>query len=215
MAMTLEDAERVFGRSHGRLKHRDLEVGAVSRPSTRGLSGWLPVAAAAAVGVIGGVAVFSGRRLASQAAHALPGDWLGQLLAERRVADALLQAGEQTREDEPQRRHLVLARVAYLLLRQSLQKEGAIYPAMLEDGNGGVARRFAADQFDIKASLYALWEGDRCDPSWSRMWRALRQQVEALRVEEDKVMAGVHARLTPKANARLTRAMNREGDRLA
>lgn len=215
MAMTLEDAERVFGRSHGPLRRRDREARLIGRSRLAALPAWIPIAGAAAVGLIGGVAVFGGRRLAHQAAHALPGDWLGQLAAERRLAEALLDAGQATREDEPQRRGLILARVAYLLLRQALQTEAAIYPALLGHGNGGAAKSLAADQFDIKAALYTLWEGDRSQADWGKLWRALCKQVDSLRAEEDKVLPAFHARLTPRANARLTRAMNREGDRLA
>ena len=179
------------------------------------LPAWAPVAGAAVVGLAVGALMLGGRRLAQRAAHTLPGDWLGQLAAERRVVDALLDLGADTGEDEPQRRGLILTRVAHLLLRQALQKEGAIYPALLGEGNGGAARSLAADQFDIKAALYELWEGDRTDPRWGKAWRALRKMTDGLAASEAKVFPDFHAKLTPKANGHLTRVMNREGDRLA
>ncbi len=215
MAMTLEDAERVFGRSHGRLRHRDVELRPARRDGLAALPPWAPVAAAAAVGLLSGALLLGGRRLAHQASHTLPGDWLERLAAERRFTQALLDAGADTHDDEPQRRGLILARTAYLLLRQALQKEGAIYPALRSQGNGGAAQTLAADQFDIKTALYELWEGDRSDPRWGKAWRALRKLVDALQTAEEKVLPEFHARLTPRANARLGRAMNREGDRLA
>lgn len=214
MAMTLEDAERVFGRSHGRLRHRDFE-GRRLRAAPFGLPGWVPVAAAASVGLVGGMALFGGRRLAHRAAHALPGDWLAQLAAEHRVIDYLLRAGAATTAEEPQRRGLVLARLAYLVLRQAVQKEAAVYPALREDGNGGAAKSLAADQFDVKSALYAVWEGDRAGADWARAWRALDKLVRDLSAEEERVLPPFHQKLGSKANARLTRAMNREGDRLA
>ncbi len=214
MAMTLEDAERVFGRGHGRLRDRDFE-GRRRRRGPFGLPGWAPVAVAAGAGLVAGTALFGGRRLAHRAAHALPGDWLAQLAAEHRVIDYLLRAGAATTAQEPQRRGLVLARLAYLVLRQAVQKEGAVYPALREEGNGGHAKSLAADQFDVKTALYALWEGDRTGPEWPRTWRALDKLVRDLSAQEEKVLPPFHARLDSKANARLTRAMNREGDRLA
>ncbi|MBE7217021.1 MAG: hypothetical protein INR64_00965 [Caulobacteraceae bacterium] len=211
MAMTLEDAERVFGRSHGRLNHRDFERGRAKGP----LPLWAPVAAAAAVGLVSGALLLGGRRLAHQAGHTLPGDWLERLAAEKRLTDALLDDGADTHDDEPMKRGALLARVAYLLVRQSLQKEGVVYPALRSEGNGGAAKSLASDQFDIKAALFDLWEGDRADPRWGKAWRALRKLVDQLGAEEAKVLPDFHAKLTPKANARIMRAINREGDRLA
>lgn len=215
MAMTLEDAERVFGRRRGRGGHRDGEGRPAARSGPGAVPGWALAAAAAGAGLLAGTAVFGGRRLAHRAAHALPGDWLAQLAAEHRVIDYLLRVGAGTREDEPNRRGLVLARTAYLLLRQALQKEGAVYPALRDEGNGGAAKSLAADQFDVKAALYALWEGDRASGEWAKNWRALDKLVRALAAEEDKVLPEFHGRLGARSNARLTRAMNREGDRLA
>ena len=215
MAMTLEDAERVFGRSHGRLRHRDQERWLAARTRPGVLPGWAPVAAAAAVGLMAGALMLGGRRLAHQAAHTLPGDWLARLADERRVTQALLDAGADTTDAEPQRRGLILARTAYLLVRQALQKEGAVYPALRGQGNGGAAKALAADQFDIRTAVFELWEGDRTDPRWGKAWRALRKLVDDLSAAEAKVLPDFHAGLTPKANARIMRAMNREGDRLA
>lgn len=215
MAMTLEDAERVFGRARGRLRHRDQERWLDARTQPGVLPDWAPVAAAAAVGLVGGALLLGGRRMASRAVHTLPGDWLARLTAERRVTDALLDAGADTTEAEPQRRSLILARTAYLLVRQALQKEGAVYPALRGEGNGGAAKSLAADQFDIKAAVFDLLEGDRADPRWGKAWRALRKLVDDLSAQEAQVLPDFHAGLTPKANARLARAMNREGDRLA
>lgn len=215
MAMTLEDAERVFGRARGRLAHQDQERWLDARTQAGVLPDWALVAAAAAVGLLAGAAMLGGRRIAHRAAHTLPGDWLARLAAERRVTEALLDAGADTTDAEPQRRALILARTAYLLVRQALQKEGALYPALRGQGNGGAAKSLAADQFDIKSMVHDLWEGDRTDPRWGKAWRALRKLVDDLSAAEAKVLPDFHAALTPKANARLARAINREGDRLA
>ncbi len=214
MAMTLEDAERVFGRAHGRLRHRDGERWRIAADS-RALPVWAPVAAAAVVGLVSGALLLGGRRLAHQAGHTLPGDWLARLAAEKRLTDALLDAGVDTHDDEPMKRGAILARTAYVLVRQALQKEGAVYPALRGEGNGGAAKSLAADQFDIKSALFDLWEGDRSDPRWGKAWRALRKLVDQVSADETKVLSDLHAKLTPKANARIMRAINREGDRLA
>ena len=64
MAMTLEDAERVFGRPSGRLKHKlsptEREIqdwGYVGRGALEALPVWAPVAVAGVVGLIVGAAL--------------------------------------------------------------------------------------------------------------------------------------------------------------
>ena len=64
MAMTLEDAERVFGRPRARLKHklsateREIEDwGYAARRGLEGLPAWAPVAAAGLLGLLVGAAI--------------------------------------------------------------------------------------------------------------------------------------------------------------
>lgn len=64
MAMTLEDAERVFGRPGGRLKHkvsateREIQDWGYAGPGAlEQLPGWAPVAVAAVVGLVVGAAL--------------------------------------------------------------------------------------------------------------------------------------------------------------
>ena len=64
MAMTLEDAERVFGRPSARLKHKlsdtEREIvdwGYVGRGALESLPAWTPVAAAGVVGLLVGAAL--------------------------------------------------------------------------------------------------------------------------------------------------------------
>ena len=64
MAMTLEDAERVWGRPGGRLKHKvsatEREIqdwGYVGRNALEALPAWAPVAVAGVVGLLVGAAL--------------------------------------------------------------------------------------------------------------------------------------------------------------
>ena len=217
MAMTLEDAERVF---------RPLAWAAEASRRRAVAGGVQPQGAAdvgaggggrGVVGLVSGALLLGGRRLAHQAgphpARRLAGAAGDGEAPHRRPARC---GGRYARRRAHEARRAILARTAYVLARQALQKEGVVYPALRSEGNGGAAKSLAADQFRHQGGVVRP-VGGRSQRSalGGKAWRALRKMVDQLSAAEAKALADLHEKLTPKANARIMRAINREGDRLA
>ena len=216
MAMTLEDAERLFGRSRRRspLRREGADPWLDERGrARRRIPTWTPLAAAALVGFGVGLTVLGARRATLGVITSLPGDWLQQTTAENRAISVLLDAGSQTPVTQPSRRTLILVRLAYALVRASLRKEWAVYPELAERSNGE-ARGLAAGQHEIKTRLHALSAVPRGGVAWARSWSGLAERVREQIRDEARILPALRERLTPAANGRLTRLMHRERARL-
>lgn len=188
--------------------------GALDKASTSG--SWLPIVGVAGVGFVAGMAVLGARKLGMQATTAIAGDWLRQLKLEHRLAETLFEAGLRTKSHETGKRTLILAHLAYALIKHGLQEEAVIYPALRDDGKTGAAKTLAAEHFDIKTYLHDLAEMPKNDPRWIEIWTAFYKLIKHHVAEEEQdVLPAFHDRLSPKQNAHLTRAMNREGVKLA
>lgn len=174
------------------------------------------VAGAAVAGFVAGVALLSGRKLAMQATTAVAGDWFAQLKAEHRQVEALFKAVHLTKDKDVAKRTALLAHIAYALLKHGVQEETVIYPAMRGAQDEAPAKQLAAEHFDIKTYLHELSEMDKDSPKWMKKLKVLEDLVaEHVREEEDELFPALRARLSAEENAHLTKAMNREGIKLA
>ncbi len=199
-----------------RVQHTARGVSAWFGKAEGGGESWLPLAGVAAAGFAAGVAVLAARKLGMQATTAIAGDWFRQLKLEHRLAEALFEAGLRTKSRETGKRTLILAHLAYALIKHGLQEEAVIYPALRDDGKNGVAKSLAAEHFDIKTYLHDLAEMRKDDPRWIEVWSAFYKLIKHHVAEEEQdVFPAFHERLSAKQNAHLTRAMNREGVKLA
>jgi hemerythrin superfamily protein len=178
--------------------------------------GWGQLAGAAAAGFVAGAAVLSARKVAMQATTAVAGDWFAQLKAEHRLAETLFDLILATREHETGKRHALFSKLTYALVKHQLEEENVVYPALREADQATAAKHLAAEHFDMKSYLHELNEMPKDDPRWLAQVRHFRRLVlDHVREEEEQVYPAFHGRLSPEHNAHITRAMNREGIKLA
>jgi hemerythrin superfamily protein len=171
---------------------------------------------AAFLGFAAGVAVLGARKAAMQATTGLAGDWFAALEADHALADGLFRAIEQTAEDETAKRHLLFSKLVYALAKHQFEEEHVIYPALRQGGRAETPKHLAAEHFDMKHLMHSLSEMDRNDPRWMPTLRELHKLVaEHVREEEEIVFPALRARLSKAENAHLSRAMHREGLKLA
>lgn len=178
---------------------------------------WAQLAGVAAVGFVAGAAVLSARKAAMQATTALPGDWFAQLKTEHRLAETLFDALLKTKDHETGKRTALFAKLSYALLKHGLQEETVIYPALRDSGGAnGSAKHLASEHFDIKTFLHELSETPKDDPRWIATLRAFNDLVrQHVREEEEEIFPPFHEQMSDEDNRHLTRAMNREGIKLA
>lgn len=204
--------------SHAELWRRLADAAEVAAHGARSGSRTSGVRLAAAVGLgfLAGVVLLSSRKVAMTATSAIAGDWFAQLKLEHRQVDALFETACSTRDDEPGKRTALLGKISYALNVHALQEENVIYPALRDIDEGASSKALAAEHFDMKTYLHELHETPADDPRWLSKMKAFRKLVRShVRDEEDHIYPTFHARLSAEQNAKLTKAMSREGVKLA
>jgi hemerythrin superfamily protein len=177
---------------------------------------WPRVASAAAVGFVVGVAVLGGRKAVMQAATGMAGDWLAALKADHRLVDSLFGLLEQTGDAEVGKRRLLFSKIAYALAKHQFEEEHVVYPTLAETGPAEVPRHLDAEHFEMKSFTHELMQMPADDPKWLKKAKALHRLIQAhVREEEEIVFPRLEERLDRKAKAKLTRALHREGIKLA
>ncbi len=219
MAISLDDVADFRDKARARVRHTGKDVSAWVDDTADAFNdrgSWLQLAGAAAAGFAAGVAVLGARKVGMQATTAIAGDWLRQLKAEHRLAETLFELGLKTKDHETGRRTLILAHLAYALVKHGLQEEMVIYPALRDDGQTTEAKTLAAEHFDIKTYLHELAEMRKDDPQWIKTWAEFYTLIKHhVREEEEETFPPFHERLSKRQNWRRTRAMNCEGIKLA
>jgi len=174
------------------------------------------LAGAAAIGVVVGAGALGVRKLVMQATTGFAGDWFAALKADHKLVDGLFTVLDKTKEDEVARRHLLISKIVYALAKHQFEEEHVVYPALREGGKPETPRRLDGQHFEMKTLMHELMELPKDDARWLPKARALHKLVkDHVREEEDVVFPALHGRLTVAENARLTRAMHREGLKLA
>lgn len=171
--------------------------------------------AAGAAGFVAGLAATQARKAVAQAPALAAGDWAEALKAEHRLVEALFDRLLATPDGHAGKRQALLAKIAHALTRHAVEEETTVYPA-LKAIDPERARHLFEDHAEIKTFLHELKGADAGAAAWLERARAFQACVRHhVREEEDEVFPFFHARMTDAENARLTRALTREGFRIA
>lgn len=170
----------------------------------------------AAAGVAVGVAAMIGRKAAVQAPTALAGDWDAALAAEHAATLKVFDALQATTSRNTTRRAMLLANLKHMLAKHAMQEEDVIYPAMRDSGAVEAADHLNSDHGYVKQYLYELTNCPRDSERFLEIVNKFRTDVEKhMREEEDRLFPALKAGQSPEQIAKLTRAMNLEGFKLA
>lgn len=173
-------------------------------------------AAAAAVGVIAGLAATVGRKVAVQGLAAMSGDWFEELKAEHKTMLSLFDRLETTTTAQKVKRTMLLNQIKHALSKHALEEENVVYPALRDAGDKEQADRLNHEHGYVKQYLYELENMPRDDTRWLPKAAELRRDLEKhMMDEEERIFPALKARLGQEHNAKLTTALNREGFKLA
>ena len=189
------------------------------RGSRRGVLTGNPMAlgaAAAAAGVLAGIAATVGRKAAVQGLSAMAGDWFEVLKAEHKATLALFDKLEATSSVQTGKRTTLLSQIKHALGKHALEEENVVYPALRDAGDKEQADQLNHEHGYVKQYLYDLENMPRDDARWLPKASELRRDLENHMMEEEqRIFPALKARLGTEQNAKLTHALNREGFKLA
>jgi hemerythrin superfamily protein len=171
---------------------------------------------AAAAGVALGVAAMIGRKVAVQAPTVLAGNWDEALAAEHAATLKLFDAIEATTTENTTKRAILLAQLKHALAKHALQEENTVYPALRDAGETEAADHLNNDHGYVKQYLYELTNCPRDSEKFLEIVRKFRVDIEKhMSEEEDTLFPSLKSKLSEEANKALTKAMNKEGFKLA
>ncbi len=178
--------------------------------------GFGKIAGATAAGAALGVLAMLGRKAAVQSATLLAGDWMDGLIAEHQAVLKLLDAIEATDDTATARRTLMLTQLKHALAKHAIEEENVIYPALREAGKVAEADELNSEHGYVKQHLYELDNMPAASPQFLATIRKLRSELEEhMKDEEERLFPQLRASLSEEKNAVLTKAMNREGFKVA
>jgi hemerythrin superfamily protein len=173
-------------------------------------------AAAAAVGVMAGLAATVGRKVAVQGLAAMSGDWFEELKAEHQAVLLLFDKLEATSSAQTTKRSMLLTQIKHALSKHAFEEENVIYPALRDAGEMELANQLNQEHGMVKQYLYDLGNMPRDDSRWLPKAAELRRDLEKHMTEEEaRIFPAFKARMSGEQNTKLTTALNREGFKLA
>ncbi|HSX55653.1 MAG TPA: hemerythrin domain-containing protein [Sphingomonas sp.] len=192
--------------SKGRFKHENgFEIGTLGK-----------LAGATAAGAALGVLAMLGRKAAVQAHTALAGDWMDGLIAEHQAVLKLFDAIEATDDKALGRRMMLLGQIKHALAKHAIEEENVIYPALREAGKIEDADELTREHGYVKQYLYELENMPKTSPTFLEKVRKFRADLEEhMDEEEERLFPALRTQLSEEKNAALTKAMNKEGFKLA
>jgi hemerythrin-like domain-containing protein len=171
---------------------------------------------AAAAGAAVGMVAMLGRKTAMQAPTILAGDWPKALAMEHKAVLKIFDAIEQTQTRAVARRTMLLTQLKHAIAKHAIEEENVIYPALRDAGQREGAEELIREHGDVKHYLYDLENMPKNAPEFLEMLREFRREVEEhIDDEENRQFPALFASLSEEQNRKLTRAMNREGFKLA
>ncbi|WP_298812515.1 hemerythrin domain-containing protein [uncultured Sphingomonas sp.] len=174
------------------------------------------IAIGAAVGVVAGLAVNLARKAAVQAPTVMAGNWDEALAAEHAAALKLFDLIEASDEADPGRRAVLLMQLKHAIGKHAFQEENVVYAMMRDQGLTEAADHLNHEHGYVKQYFFDLTEMPKSDPAWLPKVREFRAMIEQhMREEEDDLFPKMRAKLSDKQNKHITRAMNKEGLKLA
>lgn len=215
MVMALDGARHLLG-GH---KNRGGDAMALAADAARRLAGHGSMgrlAGAAAIGFLAGTMALGVRKLAMQATTGVAGDWFAALKADHKLVDTLFGVLLDTDDKETVKRHLLISKIVYALAKHQFEEEHVIYPALRNGGPAETPKHLDAEHFDMKTLMHELMDLPKNDRRWISKAKSLHKLLkEHVREEEEIVFPALHSRLTRAENLKLTKAMHREGLKLA
>ena len=167
---------------------------------------------AVAAGVAVGIAANFGRKFAMQAMSGASGDWFEALKTEHRMALAVFDKIEATRDDQTMQRMLLLTKLKNALTKHTIEEEDVIYPALRDAGRKDAADKLNHDHGYVKTYLYELLNMAKDSPAWLAKVREFRALVEEhVREEEEEIFPSFRKGMSKDQNAKLTTLLNKEG----
>ena len=175
-----------------------------------------PIAGAVAGGAALGVLAMLGRKAAVQAPTAIAGDWMDGLVAEHQAVLKLFDAIEATDDKALGRRMMLLGQIKHALAKHAIEEENVIYPALREAGQIEEADELTREHGYVKQYLYELENMPKTSPAFLEKVRAFRSDLEEhMDEEEERLFPALRTQLSEEKNALLTKAMNKEGFKVA
>jgi hemerythrin superfamily protein len=223
-ARAAKDTATTVQRGATKLRGAATKLPSVVRQRARSVGGSAKAAAvsptaklvgAAAAGLVAGLAVNLGRKVAVQASSALAGDWFA-LKVEHKLALTLFDQLQATDDSQSAKRSGLLAQLKHALSKHAFTEENVIYPALREWGDKADADKLNHDHGYVKQSLFELESMDKAAPAFMRKVADFRADLEAhIREEEEAIFPRMRASLSEDRNAALTARANKEGFKLA
>lgn len=176
----------------------------------------LAFGAAAAVGVVAGLAASLGRKAVVQAPAMITGDWLEALKAEHKATLVLFDKLQATSDEQTTRRGMLLGQLKHALAKHAVEEENAVYPALRDAGQTAEADRLNQDHGYVKQYLYDLGNMPKNEASWMGKVIEFRSEIERhMREEENEIFPRLQTKLDTAENKLLTAAVTKEGFKLA
>jgi len=174
------------------------------------------IAIGAAAGVAAGLAVNLVRKAAVQAPTVMAGNWDEALAAEHAAALKLFDLIEASDDHDPGRRAVLLMQLKHAIGKHAFQEENVVYAMMRDQGLTEAADHLNHEHGYVKQYFFDLTEMPKSDPAWLPKVKEFRAMIEQhMREEEDDLFPKMRAKLSDKQNKHITRAMNKEGLKLA
>lgn len=174
------------------------------------------LAIGAAAGLTVGLAANAVRKMFVQAPTFMAGEWDDALMAEHQAVLALFDQIEKTEDGHKLRRSVLLTQIGHALAKHALEEENVIYAALRVHGQVAEADRLNGEHGYVKQYLFELGNMDAGHPQFLPKIRDFRTMLEAhMREEEEKTFPRLHALLNEEESAKLTKAMNVEGLKIA
>ena len=171
---------------------------------------------AGAAGLVVGLLVNPARKLAVQGPTMLMGEWDEALAAEHKAALKVVDLMESTDTSNTARRKLHLAQLKHMIGKHAFQEENTVYATMRQRGLLEPAKHLNEEHGQIKRLLFELTEMPKDDPRWIGTVGELRGLLEPHMAEEEReLFPKLRDALNEDENAQLTKAMNKEGLKLA
>jgi len=212
MATTATSEKSTASKPGGRTGTRKPRAanGNTSNPSTGTIIG------VAAAGLLAGIAAAVGRKAVVQAASAWSGDWFETLKTEHKMALAIFDRIEATKDTQTTKRAMLLMQLKHALAKHAFEEENVIYPALRDHDEREEADHLNHDHGYVKQFLYELTALPKSSSAWLAKVREFRTALEKhVREEEDTIFPSLMGRLSEEENGQLTTAMNKEGFKLA
>ncbi|PTQ09941.1 hemerythrin [Sphingomonas oleivorans] len=174
------------------------------------------LAIGAAAGMVAGLAANFVRKAVVQAPAMMAGDWADALVAEHKAALAIFDRLEASDDMQVTKRATLLMQLKHALTKHTIEEENAVYASLRDNGQKEAADHLNHEHGYVKQYLYDLEIMPKSHSRWLPMVREFRGMIEQhMREEENEVFPRLKARLSVEENRALSRAVNREGIKLA